>query len=319
MRLLRSFIRDLVAFKIPSIVVPLRLYRSNVKPHILKRFSELKYLIYAPAAAIPIYIACCDGDDKSNDCLSFADLRVYMKSKLLQIREQLKSRGKPTPSFSLRSIDDKLGDTHVIGLKLPSNFDLVLLLSFWVKVIGCSGDINIEIQSTDTKSPSLHLISKDRKSSIMVKTFRGISVEIFRDNGFTAQDADLVLEGYKNSMLSSAVVADQDDDNPTKMFRSIIDIFDRKNEMKGASPYSVDKESGDIVPDYALEESDLDRAAIIRELAGLGVRLYSTDAASSHAIGWDSLAGYEDVKRTLRDSLITAIKVGSPSCTPTRS
>ncbi|CBN79434.1 conserved unknown protein [Ectocarpus siliculosus] len=143
---------------------------------------------------------------------------------------------------------------------------------------------------------------KDRTGSLLIRQDPSTgprggkdSIHLYRDGGFTKQDLAALVQGYQEawSGLNGRDVS----------YRFVIAPGETATTAPPAprSPESATSAAGG--PSSAVPGS---KAAGAEKLRQLGVEVF--DKATGETPGWDSLAGYADVKQEIEDTLILPLR-----------
>eukprot|EP01041_Mallomonas_annulata_P004528 gene4528-8992_t len=289
-------------------------YYRIERPKLMKEASS--YMIYwyiMITALLAINIlppASCDESKKKP--LSKFGVIDLLKEKLDPIRQHLKLNGSSTPEMLYRVDDSKNNSepsTHVICLPLPANVDLIGLISHWVSIIKKTDDDKISIESSSHNNhnylPSikngtfLSFIASDNTSSIVLESSPRPMISVYKDGGFTSEDVQHITNGYAaalsttNSNFSGISRRNLLDENLPKIFG----FLDKNNNDRDSIQISRSKDNTD---------NSINHEDPVGQLRAMGIEVY--DNESNVGLDWDSLAGYDNIKRDIEDTIIYAIQ-----------
>lgn len=243
------------------------------------------------------YLICdkinCDDDTK----LTGQDLVNAVKRKIIDVRENLRRSGRRFEYLRLQTQDSR----DIISIVLNPGDDFVRLLSQWISIISPSlKSHNFSPLFADKTENIIGFTveSIDKSSRVVIESSNGkylISVE--KHGGYSQHDLDVLMRGYYDC-FAHAVESQLKDSSPDIAPNNFLAIFDHFN------PGNLSIESN--VADNTNSSSGKSTSDPIRELSKLGIDVY--DRSQNSHLTWNSLAGYDNVKRDIEDTVVNAYK-----------
>eukprot|EP00607_Mallomonas_marina_P006802 CAMPEP_0182425842 /NCGR_PEP_ID=MMETSP1167-20130531/12335_1 /TAXON_ID=2988 /ORGANISM="Mallomonas Sp, Strain CCMP3275" /LENGTH=458 /DNA_ID=CAMNT_0024606875 /DNA_START=431 /DNA_END=1807 /DNA_ORIENTATION=+ len=212
--------------------------------------------------------------------------------------------------------------------------DGIGILSQWLNILNSSLDSSnkneslklsidpITSSSSLTKSTANQLTIYASDSSILIEPLPLSNspakhrITLFKDKGYTERDVDHLLQGYvsalsststsSSSSSSSHLSRDRDRDRGlenhilhffTNQFKDIDIDTDRESDTSTGSRIKI-RGPGEGSGSGSLLDP-------IAELKGLGIEVYERE--SDRDVGWEVLAGYEEVKREVEETIVHAV------------
>jgi len=224
--------------------------------------------------------------DKSEHPLTDAEFKERLKKALVPIRRDMRRRGMSTPPMSFR----KLGDDDVYALELRGGY-CSGVAPMWTRVVlgfknGTEMDkvtkANIKVEGDG----SFSIINTDKSSSLTVRAGKDGHATVYKNGGFIAEDISALIAGYKQAFES---------------IDSGVESPNWPSFSRGLGVHSID---GSISGDVGGKRGDKDPVAA---LEALGVRVYGDDDEANQ-LNWNSLAGFEEVKSVIDDTIISPMK-----------
>jgi hypothetical protein len=228
------------------------------------------------------------------------DFKCALEQQLSPIRKHFQTHGQMhLPAFTFRRVDTK---TSAIEMDLPSGSDSAGILSAWLHAL--SGQQ--EPPRIISQGGTLTLISSDQCSSILL---RKESISLFKDN-FAKEDAAHIAKGYESACLRAR------SNSPDRPSFRIVDPEDMFDILGGRSDFAVGGTAGAAIPaEYRnMRNVDPNKAepgadAAVNALEKMGLRVYGiSDSIKDGNLNWESLAGYQDVKKDIEDTVISALR-----------
>ena len=264
-----------------------------------KKLSSNAYMsfLYSSACVPYVAVALCE---KNDDKYSFQELSLELKRKLQPVREKLSKIGKLAPLLVLKVDQNDSMETHVIEFAIPSQGDITGALFHWLKILSNGGKLVSIVPKSEISDQEgdILLLSSSKDSSILISKTPTNSITIYKDGGYTSQDLNNITEGYKSALINSLPSSSSSSSSSRRTKDEGTSIFKR---FLIDDPLHIQKE----------EDHDIDyrNNDINSELQALGLQLF--DRNSNEGLSWDSLAGYDDVKKDIEDTIINSIKVNS--------
>jgi len=237
----------------------------------------------------------CDDNTNKGIPLSKEQLIHELKKRLDSTRQDLSklysNRMKPS-SFPIMTVQLHGKDTHALELILNKQYDIIPLISRWSSVLNqtsTNSNINLNLSlntSTNSSMNFVSIISNDKKSSISIRSnieSKDIAISIYKDGGYSSNDVDIIIDGYHNALLPNQ----SDNDNNIIMKK----WTDFGNDGTALKRNSFDNGSNDDP---------------IKQLQSLGVEVF--DKTSNVNMNWDSLAGYDRIKKEIDETIVSALK-----------
>ena len=238
----------------------------------------------------------CDDNNKDDKKLSKEQLINELKQKLditrSKLSKQYNNKKLPSSSFPIMSVQFHGKDTYALELMLNKQYDIIPLISKWTSVLNNtinSQNINLNLSmntSTNSNMNFMSIISNDKKSSISIRSnfeVDNIAVSIYKDGGFTNNDVKQIVDGYYNALLPIQNNNDQNNNIIIKQWDSTNGTALKKNKFGNNSNDDP-----------------------ISQLNALGVEVF--DKSSNAEINWDSLAGYDNIKKDMDETIVSALK-----------
>lgn len=272
----------------------------------------------SPASWLNSMIARCSPNNK--EFLTLAQLSKYIQEKLEQPRYSIRKSGLQPPSIKAQELFMQKGDaTHLLSIKLdPKNSHITSLASEWFKVFQDSpGLYNSKVKQfieylRDKDEVLYKVVSNDRQCSMTIVKQKDIDqglvvyVMIFKDKGFTRDDADFILKGYKDAFELKQIIA------KNEWADEVVEL----DLSKGSSPFLggniiMESVEGDQArPLYGFttpQARDRNTAQDpISTLLSLGAEVF--DRSSNQELDWSYLAGYDHVKKQIEDTVVNALQ-----------
>jgi hypothetical protein len=201
--------------------------------------------------------------------MTMEQIKIALKEALGPIRNSYK-HGSP-PKVALRDSEGVFSATFPCFSWASS----VKVIAAITKILAKHDNTILEVHSTSESLNMLSFVSRDGKGSLV---YDGRSpdpkVTIFRDGGFSQTEIDAVTAGYKASLSSGS---------------GIIQLQPPGSKLP--SPASL----GGSASGNGMQK-----------LESMGVRVY--DRTSDEPLEWDSLAGYDKVKREIEDTVVMPLQ-----------
>lgn len=238
----------------------------------------------------------CDDNNKKGIPLTKDQLINELKQKLDSTRldlSKLYKKMKPT-SFPTMTIQVHGNDTHELELILNKQCDVLPLITKWTSVLYQAPvnaqNINLNLSlntSTNSNMNFVSIISSDKKSSISIRSnieSKDIAISIYKDGGYSINDVDLIIDGYRNALL------------PNELNNSDNNIIMKKwtDLGNGGSAFKRNNFVNDSNDDP------------ITQLQSLGVEVF--DKTTNAGLNWDALAGYDQIKKDMDETIVSALK-----------
>ncbi len=135
------------------------------------------------------------------------------------------------------------------------------------------------------------------------------SVVIYQDNGFSVHDVDNIATAIKQVYKD---YKDPNNDNlssifePPKSMISRTDGSSSSSSSSNASPSNSMEQIKRFDGSDPLQGNDRDVQRTLDQIRSLGVSVYE-DYKGEHPMTWDYLAGYDNIKREIKDTLVNAL------------
>ncbi|KAL0587039.1 hypothetical protein ABG067_003379 [Albugo candida] len=181
-----------------------------------------------------------------------------------------------------------------ISFNCPSFIQTPLILGEFVASLQNSdAAISIEVQASENGSAknshppflnfilcngngSFHMLPNIRSGTILESTF-----VFYRDEFLSSAEINAVVDAYK------ALFSDQN-----------VAAFKRESMLRSR-----------VHPRHQKQESGLkSKESAIEQLQSLGLEVYNSKSEDESALNWDSLAGYNDVKKEIEDTIVLALQ-----------
>lgn len=217
--------------------------------------------------------------------LSFDDLKAVLAKGLSEYRSNKSPNRAKYPEMTVRlSSVDEQRKAHSVEVPLPKYSNNFGILATWLEAI--SSD-KVEIHSIVESGDGDRLIcfvSGNGNGSLIARSSPQTSLCIFKDGGFTHSEAQKIIEGYKIAFTPTKPEVKGNDGSPLK-------FFDFSDMPVQESPRTRSPRSSTLSP--------------VERLQSLGVRVYERN--QSYPLTWQHLAGYEEVKAIIQESVINAL------------
>jgi hypothetical protein len=282
-------------------------------------------------------------DDKKKPVYNVNEIASILRDRLKEPREKLKREKKPIPMITIRLInyktryDGQNTDSQVLDISFHPDNNVLELVRRWLEVFFDDDStknkalkdeklkfIDEKINQlkgfySDYDQVTLPLVSLDQKKSMTITKFHSgegpkISMTLFKDGGYTSKDIDQIVQGYKEAFCvtgsTKEKLAFHFDDNhlQDKIFRFLegnLGSGDDGSRGIVPNPFKMfDSDGNDITPSGNGKAVRTDDP--IEELRSLGVEVF--DPSASEELSWESLEGYEYVKKDIQDTVINALK-----------
>lgn len=271
-----------------SCIAP-KLITVSLVPIQTRRFSSTMLITIVTGACVAVYMHDSLIHSDSSPPLSNAELTALLKDKLQPIRKRLRDKGKFTPILTVLVRNG----VHEIQISSGAYMDANSLLNHWSRPL--QGTLSYS-SLTIFSGKLITAISEDKKSSLKVEIHpHNKIVTLFKDDGFTIQDVDCILEGYETALSK------EENSSTTTSKTEPPSVWERLLEEEAPTdsmwPSSRNKDVG------ALKKSS--GKSPIEQLTAMGVQVFDREANSQ--LSWDDLAGYSHVKEQIEDTIVHAI------------
>ena len=257
----------------------------------------------------------CEEDDLDNKTI-----KAILSAKIRSIRERLLSEWKDIvydmklPIFRLCFFKNNQSLTHCIELNYNlEHFDYRHSYIWLQSLVNILYPINSMEETAILKNFSSFYEDAERKSLVFQRNnygslvitkfkdsngFNSLSFAFFKEHGLTNSDLDNICAGYEAAFVVNPFIG--------RSFKSCNFGF---QPMEGDSN-NIDLKSlyEESVAGYRVNNitSKSRQKEPLSQLEELGVEVF--DPATNELLTWDSLAGYEDVKELLQDTILNALK-----------
>lgn len=255
---------------------------------------------------VPLLISSSSCDEATNPLLSGPEFRKVLYVKLEVCRKQIKKYISDFPSLEIiiPSVKNPQETTYTISFVLGPGYDAYSLLQNWLQVIPnpktkfITGDF---LHETD-------FISEDETSSLRVTTEidqkgkRQMRVTLYKDKGFYLSDIPHIVEGYKQAILGS-VGTNSNTSSPSSLV-PFINSGKRQNSQEMSEDIQAESSAsapgGGFVSRLGLGVDPL------KLLMSQGIEVF--DRSTGNDLDWDALAGYDEAKKNIEETIINALK-----------
>ncbi|OAO17988.1 ATPase [Blastocystis sp. ATCC 50177/Nand II] len=197
----------------------------------------------------------------------------YGSGKKASFEERIESVRKNTPNGSHSTVHTSEKDgVAMIAFWFSDNVDVFALLSELTSMLQSDGDISIQEVNQQKDNTSISLVYGDGKHSIeiVVDRYGGGRISFFADAAFSSRDEDVIVHMYEYCCNVDSQAAD-----------------------KGTS--------------------DPQAASVISKLESLGVEVFTPNKVANSQMDakedvWDQIAGYDQIKQDIKDTIILSIK-----------
>eukprot|EP01036_Dinobryon_divergens_P030795 gene30795-40094_t len=129
---------------------------------------------------------------------------------------------------------------------------------------------------------------------------------LFKESGFNEIDLDKISTAYESAFRYTPIVSDRFQSyelgfqpwSRSHDMETIYNTFIIQHPERGLSPRKL------LVKDDSAEREDV--TVLVQQLQRFGVEVF--DSASSETYTWDSLAGYEEIKQQLQETILNAMQ-----------
>jgi len=252
-------------------------------------------------------VASCEQEGTPDDSklLSIVETKNFLKASLEHYRSKMRKRGKLVPMITLSTE----GREHSCNFPLPRNTDPIRVLAMATQQLQASGH-SLEVHSAQATpgsvgSSSLSWVMKGDQGSLLLRWApggAGCSFHLYKEGGFTRQEllaVKLAYEAAYSSPDTSPSQFSRDNTSPGKREFFFFSPGGSDDDNIGFSP--LQRRGGSSGGSGPGDVSDpLDK------LRSLGVMVYDKDTCEQ--LDWDSLAGYENIKKDVEDTVIMALQ-----------
>ncbi len=222
------------------------------------------------------------------------EFRQAIVSKIEAARKELFIKVKKLPTVQiLAPPPDDRAQTYGVNIELEPGHDVIGLMAEWSRITKSVDGSTMKPVISDRRR-EVDIISLDKNSSVQgvseligKSQKRAYSVRAYKDGGFTAEDIHYLVEGYRCAALG---MVGQPGDSPSTAARLGKSIDD------GMGGFSFTNRNRGVQESYDP----------VAKLQQLGVEVYDKD--DNAELNWDSLAGYDNVKKFLEETIINSIK-----------
>lgn len=239
-----------------------------------------------------------------NAKLNKDNLNIEVKKKIDEVNRKLKANKVRLPNCSIVTNGQGSGKDEVHGVHFScgsGQCNTTGVLSNWLKVL--SSDKYEIINGKD--STEMSFISDKNDSSIKLQQNKLLlTLSIFRDGGFTLNDVDNIAKGYEKA-LEGYMIPNNSRRSESRNIPEVLPFFefDSSSGIRSTLPANDDRSSN--VEDSSANGT-IEYQSAVRDLNSLGMELYNAD--KKNILTWDALAGYDDVKQEIRDSILTYLQ-----------
>ena len=276
-------------------------------------------------------ISYCDDDQNE---VNMSHIAIVLGSKIRPIREKLlvewskmNASGIEMPSFQLRAFKSGQRLSHCIQLKHSVQYFDYRHAFCWMTsnlhlMYGKKGELSYEIEGLLDDFKKFYLDSNIDQISfrnnygmkLIVTKINdpdeqpSLQYFLFKESGFNEIDLDNISFAYESAFRYSPLVG-----GPLKSYKlccrpwsrsqdmeTLYNIFMIQHPERGLSPRKLSL----LLKDHEAKKEDVD--LLVQQLQRFGVEVF--DSASSEMYTWDSLAGYEEIKQQLQETILNAMQ-----------
>nr|CCA14155.1 ATPase putative [Albugo laibachii Nc14] len=220
-----------------------------------------------------------------------------LRNEITEFRNRLSQSGQlpphyPIPKLSITRINAPNGiPTLRIAFNCPSFVQTQLILGNFVASLQNSGtDTSIQVHASDSGGPDAPLLN------YLLRNGNGSFHMLPNIRGGTALDSSFVL--YKDEALSSGEINAVVDAYKALFSGHNVAAFKHELMLRTRAHSRHQKQqSGSNSKESALEQ-----------LQSLGLEVYNSKSEDESALDWNSLAGYDDVKKEIEDTIVLALQ-----------
>ncbi|CAM9515003.1 unnamed protein product [Ascophyllum nodosum] len=240
-------------------------------------------------------VAAPDDDGKGNEKLGLRLSAIFVRQALKEFREKQATARVLCPPVDFRQEKEGgRGATMSASFYLPRAANMLRVIGAMVPT-----DELMEVKQSlvDKSGASIAFCHKDGQGSLLLRqdptpgpTGLKDSIHLYRDGGFTRRDLEILVQGYQEAWSGAG--------GQDVSYRFVVAPGENPPIVPGqpqAAPGGTSR-SGGVSSKVAGEE----------KLRQLGVEVY--DKSTGEAPGWDSLAGYVDVKQEIEDTLVMPLR-----------
>lgn len=171
----------------------------------------------------------------------------------------------------------------------------------------CMGDVQNDSEATLLSFVMLDKGTLDGKGgSLLLSCPRADSAKLilYRDDGFTDVDVDAVVESYVAAWSSTATGALGLPDLLDSLTRS-------QGPGRGMAPRSAESGAGSSSRGLQTDRAQAGLSQhedVAAKLRKLGAEMYDKHSVAVERLSWEALAGYDEVKSQVEDTVIQALK-----------
>ena len=253
-----------------------------------------------------------DGEKKSHPpspLLEGDEFRKAIVAKVDVARKELASKVKKLPIMKIHvpEPDDRV-NTYGVTIELERGHDVIGLMAEWSRIVKSGTDGAAMKPVITERNKELNIISADKASSVQAiseqinkSSKRNYSVRAYKDGGFSVDDIYYIVEGFKNAALGSLGYDDGSVRVTTRRGSSMDDLFGSFNDIAGSDSLKRGGRSSSSSSSPPEQTGNP-----VEKLQQLGVEVYAKE--DNAKLDWDSLAGYDYVKKFLEETIINSIK-----------
>lgn len=252
-----------------------------------------------------------------NDRVSRKDLAVTLRELIKDARAKLQQAGRPAPLLTINTIDfegktpGQSTETHAIEVTFrPKECNPTLLVRNWLTAFeepaaACDAHLDkFHAFYSDANASSLSLVSANGTASMTVTKHLAngeskVSVQLFKDNGYTRQQLQQIVQGYSEGFGYTPKMGQKAVQFKFKPVSSEDASSLLRGLLRGPRGGDMDLATGD-------GDSSPSTGDPLEDLKALGVEVF--DPSSNALMTWEQLAGYEDVKQRIQETVVLALQ-----------